>query len=111
VSQNKVVHLFVNVSMAYGHKGLSEVARKEKVNVSQLRVGEFALFANKRLTALKLYAANNTVIHYKAPTNRPIDIRTLRYIPHFMSGTDIGYDRALLQVFRDRYEHLFPAEE
>jgi hypothetical protein len=104
---NKVVHLFVNVSMSYGHKGLAETAQKEKVDIRTLKVGEFALFANKALTALKLFGANNTVIHYKAPTNRPIDIRAIKYIPHFLSGADIGYDRALLEVFRRKYSHLY----
>lgn len=104
---SKVVHLFTEVSMSYGHKGLIALAARKRLNVLNLEVGEFALFANKRLTAMKLFGANNVVIHYKAPDNRPIDPRGLRYIPRFVTETDIGYDAAILEAIRKKYSHLF----
>ncbi len=107
---SKVLHLFTEVSMSNGHNGLITLAAKKKLNVRTLPVGDFALFINKRLTAMKLFGANNVIVHYKAPDNRPIDPRALRYVPKFVSETDIGYDGAVVDLIRKKYAHLFRDE-
>ena len=107
---SKVLHLFTEVSMSNGHDGLIAMASRRKVNVKNLDVGDFALFINKRLTAMKLFGANNVIVHYKAPDNRPIDPRALRYVPRFVSETDIGYDSGVLELIRKKYAHLFKDE-
>lgn len=107
MATNKILHLFTEVSMICSHDGLSKIAGKEKVDLKNLSVGEFVLFANRSLTAMKLFAAHNVIIYYRAPDNRPIDIRALKHIPQFVSGSDIGYDRAILAVLREKYAHLF----
>lgn len=104
---SKVLHLFTEVSMSLGHKGLMEMASRRKFSVRSLDVGDFALFINKRLTAMKLFGANNVVIHYKSPDNRPIDPRALKYVPRFVAETDIGYDNAVVELIRKKYAHLF----
>lgn len=104
---NKITHLFTKVDLRFGHTGLKKLAMKQKVDVTNLGVGEFALFANNSLTGLKVFAANNTVIYCKAPSHRPFDIRAMQYLPQFIDGSDIGYDKALLTMFRSKYSHLF----
>lgn len=104
---NKVMHLFTKVDLRYGHNGLKKLALKQKVDVNNLGVGEYALFANNSLTGMKIFAANNTVIYCKAPTHRPFDIRAMQYLPQFIDGQEIGYDKALLTMFRQKYQHLY----
>ena len=65
---NTIMHVYPNVCMSNGHEGLATVAQKvNKVNVAELKVGEFALFVNRAFTACKLYGANNILLHYKHP--------------------------------------------
>lgn len=109
---NNIMHVYPNVSMSNGHDGLKEVAKKtNKVDVTALKVGNFALFINKAFTACKLYAANHVVLHYRHPNNHLLDYKALRLLPEFYDGQDIGYTKALKQVIKSNYPHLFEDDD
>lgn len=108
---NHVMHIYPNVSMSNGHDGLKAIAKKYKLDVSDLKVGQFALFINNAFTACKLYAANNVLLHYKHPKNHCLNYKALKLLPEFYDGQDIGYTRALKQVIRESYPHLFDKME
>jgi len=109
---NTVMHIFPNVSMSNGHDGLREVAKKVgRIQVDDLKVGQFALFINKAFTACKFYAANNVLLHYKHPKDHCLDYKALKLLPEFYTGQDIGYTKALKQSIRESYPHLFEDEE
>lgn len=112
MSSNTVMHIFPNVSMSNGHDGLKETAKKVgKLDVSSLRVGQFALFINKAFTACKFYAANNVVLHYKHPLNHCLDYKALKLLPDFFDGQNLNYTRALKQAIKDGYPHLFDGDD
>lgn len=105
---NQVVHLFTNSDLRSGHLGLTKIANKNKVNVTNLAPGEFVLFVNRRLTGMKAYGANNTVIYCKSPNDsRPFDPRTFEQLPQFIEGPTIRYKDALVQLMHKKYAHLF----
>jgi hypothetical protein len=98
--------------MSNGHDGLKETAKKVgKLDVSSLRVGQFALFINKAFTACKFYAANNVVLHYKHPLNHCLDYKALKLLPDFFDGQNLNYTRALKQAIKDGYPHLFDGDD
>ena len=104
---NKIMHVYTNVNLQNGHEGLTGIAKKEnKVDVNKLAVGQFALFINRAFTAVKVFAANNVVVHYKHPRNHILDYKALRLIPAFFDGQNLGYMRALKQVIEQDYPHL-----
>jgi len=94
--------------MSNGHEGLANVAYKtNKVDVGGLKVGQFALFINRAFTACKLFGANNILLHYKHPKNHILDYKALRLLPEFYDGQNINYTKALRQVLKQGYPHLF----
>ena len=104
---NKIMHVYSNVNLQNGHDGLTAIAKKEnKVDVSKLNVGQFALFINRAFTAVKVFAANNVIVHYKHPKNHILDYKALRLIPDFFDGQSIGYMKALKQVIEQDYPHI-----
>jgi hypothetical protein len=102
------MHVYTNVSLQNGHEGLEAIAKKSnKVNVRELKVGEFALFINRAFTAVKVFGANNVLLHYKHPQRHILNYKALRLLPVFMEGQDIGYTKALRQIIKEEYPHLF----
>ena len=105
---NNIMHVYPNICMSNGHEGLAAVAQKtNKVNVTNLKVGEFCLFVNRAFTACKLFGSNNVLLHYKHPQNHCLDYKALRLLPEFYDGQNIGYSKALRQVLKKGYPHLF----
>lgn len=104
---NKIMHVYCNINLQNGHEGLTVIAKKEnKLDVSKLAVGQFALFINRAFTAVKVFAANNVLIYYRHPKNHILDYKALRLIPAFFDGQNIGYMRALKQVIEQDYPHI-----
>lgn len=87
---NRIVRVYPNVSMQYGHRGLRLMAKKE---VDLLDQGNFLLFMNKAQTAFKLFT-RDLVVHYKHPRGR-IDVRSLQYIPHCFGAGKFNFDVAV----------------
>ena len=88
---NRVVSLIYNVPMAYSHRGLKELAMKTlKLNLDDLKVGEFVLFVNKPYNAFKLFATGNTFVYHREPNpNALLSPDVLKMIPTFFVGTSI----------------------
>jgi len=112
MTTNQVMHVFPNVSMSNGHDGLAKEAMKtSKVNVRELSIGQFAMFINKAFTAVKVFGANNVLLHYKHPKGHHLNYKALKLIPAFFDGQDMGYTRALRQIIKTEYPHLFEKED
>jgi hypothetical protein len=95
---NRIIEIFFDVNMSLCHKGLTEHAKRRRRNVAELKPGEFILFYNKRVSAVKAFGANGVYLHTKTPDNRQFNLRAMQLLPKFMSDTTIGYDRALRAV-------------
>lgn len=105
---NKVLHVIPEVSMIYGHKGLSEAAAKARLGIKpeELKQGEFIMFINKAFTAVKLLAANEVLIYYRHPKRHRLNYEALRLIPNFFDGRSLNYPKALRALIDKKYPEL-----
>ena len=96
---NKIEHIFRNVSLANGHKGLVEIARKAGRDPGLIPPGRYLVFVNKKVSAFKiLNAYGTTIAHFKMPGDGRLELRTIQYLPKFFSGEKINYLGALREV-------------
>ena len=103
---NKIMHIFPNVSMSNGHDGLEQIAMRHKVSLNDLQVGQFAMFINRSFTAVKVFAANRVIIHYKNPKGHLLNYKALKLVPEFYNGQSIEYTKALKKVILKEYPYL-----
>lgn len=104
-TSNKVIHFFGNVMMTNGHKGLAELA-SNKVDVDNLKPGEFACFVNKPFTAMKLLTAEGVLIYWKQPHHRLLYKDVVTTLPHFLKDANIGFSDEV-QAAISRYYRKF----
>ena len=108
ITDGKVLHWVPDTYMNNAHEGLAAIAKKElKVNVSDLRPGEFVLFMNARFTAFKVYGAGNMILHYRDPNNRRLNAKAVLQLPHFIRGQHINYDKSLTATITAEYSHRY----
>jgi len=85
--------------MRYGHPGLSEMLRKKKVK--EIKPGEHVIFINKDWTALKMFAGSSELLlHLRRPRNKPINPKTIKFLPYCVNGSQINYKKALMEVIQ-----------
>ena len=91
---DRIVQVFSNVHMGYGHPGLSAILKK---NIGRMfpKDGELFVFINKKKSAAKVYAAKNIVFHLKPESGR-IEMHSILELPHAI-GVDgtLNYSKAL----------------
>jgi len=94
----KALQVFLHSDLRCGHEGLAAIAKKEKINVNKLAVGEYVIFINTERNKVKLYAANNVVAYLKLPRGH-IEMRTISLIPKaFAASGRIDYDELLRET-------------
>lgn len=99
-SENKILQIFFNTDLRCAHDGLAILAKKEKLNVDKLRVGQFLVFMNTKQSQLKIYAAGRTIAHFKMPNHRRMNLKVLQMIPRFFNGKELKYDEALSEIIK-----------
>ncbi len=97
---NSLISVFPNADLRSGHAGLRKVALKSKKDPAALEPGQLLLFINRAQSAIKMFAANNIIIHYKSPRGY-IDFQTIKYLPACLEGGELNYNKALAKVFQD----------
>lgn len=98
---NEVIRVYPDSDLRSGHDGLRKSLRKDGRDPETLDNGQFYLFINRRQSAFKMFAANNTLVHYKSPRGR-VDLRTIQFIPQCMSGGKLNFNKALTLML-DKY--------
>lgn len=94
----KLLRVFLNADMRYGHRGLKKLAKDAGIDVSEITPGDFVIFLNTEKNRIKLYGANN-VVAYLALDQGKIDMRTVALIPRaFKASGKIDYDASLKDV-------------
>lgn len=99
----RIIRYFPDVHLGNSHRGLSEHALRSGVRISNLVIGEYVIFVNKRQTALKMYAFGNVIAYLKMPDGARLDPRIIALIPRFFSGKGIDYDGAIGEVIRKEF--------
>lgn len=101
-NSTKIIRFLQNTDLRCMHEGLAKVAKDEGVDVTDLNPGEFVVFANSRMTGIKVYAPGNVIAYLKSPDNHRIEIRAIQYLPRFFNGTEFNYSGALKKFFEVR---------
>jgi hypothetical protein len=95
----KILRVFMDVPMYLGHDGLTQLAKEDGVNLSQLAEGEMVVFINHQKDKIKLYAPNNVLAYVRNEKRHPINLATISLIPKAFQGSGrIDYDGALKEV-------------
>lgn len=95
---NRILRVVFNADLRNSHDGLEAIAKDFKLKVSELEIGEFVVFMNTRKTAIKIYAAGNTIAHFKMPGGKKLNLKTIAMIPRYFNGSEFRYDQALREV-------------
>lgn len=103
VSIGSIIRIVFDADLRSGHKGLTSIAKSFKVDTNELAAGEYVIFVNRAMSALKMYAAGNVVAHLKMPPRQRIDPDVIRVIPEFFNGKAIDYDSALKTVLEKKF--------
>ena len=105
LSENKILRVVFDTDLRCGHTGLTTLAKNLRLNPMNLAVGEFIVFINRKKCALKLFAAGNTVAHFKMPGSQQMNMAAIGLIPRFFNGKELKYDDALAEVIKRRIRH------
>ena len=100
---NNLIYLFLDVPMYKSHRGLTEIFQNAAKGKS-LQKGEVVLFINRKWTRLKLLTSDNVILYLAQPDNRPINPKTIQYLPACVNGNEINYNKALSKVLNDDFK-------
>lgn len=102
VSPGRIRRVYTDVHMGLGHKSLSEICLGDGIRTDNLDRGDYIIFINKAQTALKLFAAGNTIAYFKMPYGGKLDMGVVSLIPTFFNGDTIDYPGALSELIKRR---------
>jgi hypothetical protein len=103
-SENRVLRIVFNSDLRSAHDGLTKLAKSLKIpNPAELEIGTFLVFVNRKRNALKIFAAGNTVAHFKMPDGRIMNVKILGLIPRFFNGKELKYDEALKELITKEF--------
>jgi hypothetical protein len=98
----RVIRFFPEADLRCMHDGLRRLALEHKIDVLNLKPGEFIVFANRSKTMLKIFAPGNTIAVTKSPDGRRLDLNVIRLIPRFFNGSEFQYDKALQKLLENK---------
>lgn len=91
-----IIQIFQDVDLRCSHDGLTDVAKKEKVNLSKLNEGEYVVFFNSKRTHLKIAAAHGTIAYRRSEHGRFFDVSCIVAVVRAFHNTGrLDYDAAL----------------
>lgn len=96
----RLTNIFFGISMSNGHNGLLAHIKKKA------SVDGYSIFINKRWTALKMITPDNVILHLKTPDNRPIEPKSIKYLPACVNGAELDYSKALESALTKEYANL-----
>lgn len=99
-SENKIMMYFYGADLRCGHIGLTELAKKKKIHVNQLKGGEFLIFSNLKQTRFKLLGPNGVLVYLKPDSSDKIEMEAISMLPRLFNGTDFNYRAAAKLGFK-----------
>ena len=100
---NRIILFFPETDMRNSHVGLAKYAKRRQIFVNELRVGEYVVFLNAKKNNMKIYTANNIIVHLRTPDYSMIDLRVVKMIPEFFKGGSFDYSGALKKTIESTF--------
>lgn len=98
----RVIRCFLDTDIRMGHPGLTLLAKKEKIVMSELGHGEFVIFVNRARNKVKVFAPGN-VLAYLRLERGTLDLRAIQEIPKvFGAKGKIDLDQATRTVLEKK---------
>lgn len=94
-AKGRILQIFLDSDFRMAHDGLTEVAKKNGVDVAKLEPGNYVVFVNHALNRVKLFAAGDTIAYKRLRTGQKLDVRVLQYIPEVFNGRHLDLDKGL----------------
>lgn len=95
---NRLLRYYPNTDLRNSHHGLGLIAKKDGLDLTKLKYGDYVVFINTAKTDMKMYAPGNIVAHVKMERGMKINERSIRLVPQYFSGGQIHYSDALREV-------------
>lgn len=93
---NRIIRCFFETDMRMSHPGLTDIARKHKVDIDQVGDGEHLIFINSAQNKMKMLSKNNVLSYLRLPGNRRVSLEAIAEIPRVYGAPgEINYERAL----------------
>lgn len=99
----RLLRVFFDTFMGYQHDGLYAIAKRQGIDLDDLREGECVVFVNRRFNRVKVYGPNNTFA-YSRVYDGELDATAIQHIPNTFNGTRINLDQATRQAITERFE-------
>ena len=99
---NRIIRVVFDADLRCSHDGLRLIAKKLHVS-TDLKVGEYIVFINAKKSMLKIFAAGNTIAHFKCPDNRRMNLNVIAMIPTFFNGRELEYDKAIEALIKKEF--------
>lgn len=106
MSQNKLVFYCPDADLRMGYDGLTSVARKAGVDLSNLPLGHYAAFVNRAQNKVKLCTQNDVTAYLRLRKGR-LDPRVIQHLPNYFNGGEIAYDKAMAKMLRQQFPEWF----
>lgn len=97
---NRLLHVFYDVDMRGRHEALAQVAKKEKIDIKNIRPGDMVCFINTAKDRIMVLAGVNEVDsfgvlgYYRSPHGR-IDEMAIQHIPSAFNGGKFEMKKAI----------------
>ncbi len=95
MSTNRLLHFIPDTDLRCSHEGLKLVAKKKKINLDDMRIGDCVIFANRSLNKIKMFASGTKCMVFYSNDGRKIATDTIQFLPAFLSGGELNYRGAL----------------
>lgn len=92
----RIVQVFQDCDLRCSHMGLSEIAKKAKIDLGKLAPGEYVVFFNTSRTHVKIAAAFGTLAHRRSEHGRFFDASCIVSVVRAFHNTGrLDYDEAI----------------
>lgn len=103
MADNRLLHFFPNSDLRCSHDGLKLIAKKKKVDLSNMKMGDCVIFMNSAGTKLKMFASGTKALLFVSNDNRKIAVETIQFLPQYVQGGELNYRGALREAIEKHF--------
>lgn len=107
--QPTVGHLFYDVNMGCGSKGMLRIL-EANTGKESLEHGEVAVYINRRWTGVKILTSSTGFFYYKDPNDKTLTVEDIRIIPTLIGGPRLTFQKNLEAALLKQYNNRFSEE-